>query len=89
MDDYQQSLYKALNSSIRRSILLELQEHDQTPSYFAFIYELSPAAITKHLKILEEAKLIFRYRRGREVWCQINNWALKAMKVDWLIKLLL
>lgn len=89
METNQSLLFKALKSSVRRQILLELTLNDQPPGYFAFIYELSPAAITKHLKILEQAMLITRYRNGRERMCRLNKWGLAAMKVDWIVDLLL
>ncbi len=52
------------------------------------IYDLSPSAITKHLKILEQAQFISRYREGRKVMCRLNKRRVAAMKVDWLVKLL-
>ncbi len=89
MDSYQTEIFKVLKNTLRRNILLELLEQDLTPGYFALVYERSPAAITRHLKILEEARLITRHRQGTEILCRINIWGLKAIKVDWLIKLLL
>lgn len=89
MDSYQTEIFRILKNARRRDILLELLERDVTPGYLALLYEISPPAVTKHLKMLEKARLITRYRKGKEVWCKINIWGLKAIKVDWLIKLLL
>ena len=89
MDSYQDEVFRILKNPIRRNMLLELRDRDLTPGYFAFIYELSPSAITKHLKMLEQIHVITRYRQGKEIFCKINIWGLKAIKVDWLIKLLL
>lgn len=84
----QDKLFKVVKSDIRRDMIKELLDRDLCPGDFELIYDLSPSAITKHLKILEQAQFISRYREGRKVMCRINKGRVKGMKVDWLVKLL-
>lgn len=80
----QTKVFRALKNEIRRDMIHELINRDLSPGDFEAFYELSPAAITKHLKILEEAGFILRYREGKRTMCKLNTWRLKALKLDWL-----
>ena len=44
-------------------------------------FQVSLAAISKHLGILAEAGLISRERRGRGIWCKLEPDALRAASV--------
>ena len=44
-------------------------------------FEMSLAAISKHLGVLAEAGLITRERRGRVIWCKLEPDALRAASV--------
>jgi len=85
----QTRLFRVLKSTIRRQMIDELRDRDLSPGFFALVYDLSPSAVTKHLKIMERTGLITRYQEGRKRMCRLDKRQLQAMKVDWLIKLLL
>ena len=44
-------------------------------------FEMSLAAISKHLQILTRAGLIEQEKRGREKWCKLDPDAMKAASV--------
>ncbi len=74
----------ALSDSTRRSILLSLAEKEQTVNEIAAPYEMSLAAVSKHLKVLEKANLITKTKEGRSITCKMNYTPLT--EVEALIK---
>ena len=58
------SIFHALSDSTRRSILRDVSAKEKTVGEVAKPYAMSLAAVSKHLKVLEEAELIARERRG-------------------------
>lgn len=89
MQSSQAHIYKVITSDIRRGMLVELVSRDLAPEDFALIFDLSPSAITRHLKILEKAGFISRYRRGRYIFCHLKATGSMLMKVDWRDRFLL
>ena len=65
--------FKALADPTRRGIIASLAETDQTVSRLAAPYEMSLAAVSKHVGILAEAGLIVRRRQGREQICSLER----------------
>lgn len=74
----------ALSDATRRSILLSLAEKEQTVNEIAEPYEMSLAAVSKHLKVLEKANLITKIKEGRTITCRMNYTPLN--EVETLIK---
>lgn len=70
--------FAALADQTRRAILSQLLEQDQTVKQVAASYEMSLAAISKHLQILVRAGLIRQVKHGREKICQLEPNALRA-----------
>lgn len=62
----------ALSDSTRRSILLSLAEKERTVNEIAKPYDMSLAAVSKHLKVLEKANLITKKKKGRTITCSMN-----------------
>ncbi len=62
----------ALSDSTRRSILLSLAEKERTVNEIAEPYDMSLAAVSKHLKVLEKANLITKKKKGRTITCSMN-----------------
>ena len=58
-------VFEALASTPRRRILAYLSATDMTAGDIAARFEMSKPALSKHLKILENAKLIQSERRGQ------------------------
>ena len=64
--------FAALADPTRRRILSMLLEDDMAVTDVAAPFEMSLAAISKHLAILTRAGLISRDRRGRVTWCRLE-----------------
>ena len=63
---YLDGLFGSLADPIRRDILRRLINAQFTISQIATEYNISFAAVAKHLHVLEKAKLIVKKRRGKE-----------------------
>jgi DNA-binding transcriptional ArsR family regulator len=68
---------------IRRAILEELSAGDATVSELAEPYKVSLPAISRHLRVLEEAGLLRVEQEGRVRRCQIDAAPL-SMAFGWL-----
>lgn len=75
------SIFAALADPTRRAILTMLLEDDMAVTDVAEPFEMSLAAISKHLKVLAEAGLIAQERRGRVIWCKLDPDAMRAATV--------
>lgn len=81
MDTSLDRIFSALADPTRRRILTLLLEDDMAVSDVAHCFDISLAAISKHLAILARAGLIAQDRRGRVVWCKLEPLALKGASV--------
>lgn len=59
-------LFHALADATRRDILERAIEREQSVSSLARHYDMSFAAVQKHVAVLERATLVTKERRGRE-----------------------
>ncbi|QEW22251.1 Transcriptional repressor SdpR [Marinibacterium anthonyi] len=75
------AVFAALADPTRRAILTMLLEDDMAVTDVAEPFEMSLAAISKHLTILTRAGLIAQEKRGRVKWCKLEPDALKAASV--------
>jgi DNA-binding transcriptional ArsR family regulator len=75
------TVFAALADPTRRAILSMLLEDDMAVTDVAAPFEMSLAAISKHLGILTRAGLISQERRGRVKWCRLEPDALRAASV--------
>jgi DNA-binding transcriptional ArsR family regulator len=73
----------ALADSTRRDILAHLMSGEATVTELAEPFEISMAAISKHLKVLEQAGLISRGRAAQWRPCRIKAAPLKEV-ADWV-----
>ena len=74
-------VFSALADPTRRRILALLLEDDMAVTDVAEPFEMSLAAISKHLGILSDAGLISRERRGRVIWCKLEPDALRQASI--------
>ena len=81
MSDPLSPIFAALADPTRRAILSMLLEDDMAVTDVAEPFQMSLAAISKHLQVLADAGLISRERRGRVIWCKLEPDALKAASV--------
>ena len=75
--------FGALADSTRRAILARLTEGDAGVLDVAEPFPMSQPAITKHLRVLEEAGLISRHRQARRRMCHLEPQRLKQLS-DWV-----
>src|SRR5438045_3080057 len=65
--------FAALANPTRRAILQRLTEGDASVGELAAPFDLSAPAISRHLRVLEDAGLVSRAKRGRTHRLQINR----------------
>ncbi len=83
MENRLDSLFAALADPTRRSILTMLLEDDMAVTDVAEPFQMSLAAISKHLTILSRAGLISQEKRGRVKWCKLEPDAMRDVTI-WL-----
>jgi len=75
MVKYEETLtgvFQALADPTRRAILDKLRAGEKTVGELSEPFNLSPPAISKHLRRLEQAGLLRQVKRGRQRWCYLN-----------------
>jgi DNA-binding transcriptional ArsR family regulator len=76
-------IFHALSDSTRRRMLLELTSGERTVSQLAEPFDMSLAAASKHIKVLESAGLLQREVRGRAHLCRLDPGPLETAH-EWL-----
>ncbi len=74
-------VFSALADPTRRAILAMLLEDDMAVTDVAEPFNVSLAAISKHLGVLTAAGLISQEKRGRVKWCKLEPDALREASV--------
>ncbi len=75
--------FAALADPTRRAILARLSQGEATVGEIAAPFAMSLPAISRHLKVLEQASLISNERHGKGRRCRLNAKALKDA-TEWL-----
>ena len=75
------TVFAALADPTRRAILAMLLEDDMAVTDVAEPFQISLAAISKHLGVLTSAGLISQEKRGRVKWCKLEPDALREASV--------
>ena len=75
--------FAALADPTRRAILKRLSEGEASVKELSEPFDMSPPAITKHLKVLEKAGLISRSRQAQWRPCRLETAPLQEAS-DWL-----
>ena len=75
------TIFSALADPTRRAILAMLREDDMAVTDVAEPFEMSLAAISKHLGILTRSGLISQEKRGRVKWCKLEPDALRDASI--------
>jgi DNA-binding transcriptional ArsR family regulator len=80
-------VFKALADPTRRRLLDQLFEHDgQSLSALEERLPMSRFGVMKHLRVLEEAKLVVTRRRGREKLHFLNPVPIRLVYERWVSK---
>lgn len=75
--------FQALADPTRRAIMANLTTGEKTVSDLAKPFDMTMPAITKHLKVLEKAKLIERSRKAQYRPCRLHPEPLKDID-EWM-----
>ena len=75
------TIFMALADPTRRVILSMLLEDDMAVTDVAEPFEISLAAISKHLTVLTTAGLISQEKRGRVKWCKLEPDAMRDTSI--------
>ena len=81
MADQLDIIFAALADPTRRRILAMLLEDDMAVTDVAETFEMSLAAVSKHLGLLGRSGLISQEKRGRVKWCKLEPDALRDASV--------
>jgi DNA-binding transcriptional ArsR family regulator len=78
------AVFAALAHPVRRAIFERLTEHEATVSELAAPFQMSLPAVSRHLRVLDEAGLIVREKRGRDHHCRpVHDPLLEA--IGWIV----
>jgi len=77
-DETTDRIFQALADKTRRDILVRAVLEEQSVSALARHYEMSFAAVQKHVAVLERATLVTKRRHGREQIVQGNTSTLRS-----------
>jgi DNA-binding transcriptional ArsR family regulator len=84
-DDPLSVTFAALADPTRRAILVRLAEGEATVNELAEPFDISLQAVSKHLKVLEAARLISRGRDAQYRPCRFEPAPLEAAS-DWIVE---
>lgn len=72
-EDSTDRLFQALSDTTRRDIVRRVTAESYSVSGLAALYDMSFAAIQKHVAVLERAALVTKEKRGREQLVRGNH----------------
>jgi DNA-binding transcriptional ArsR family regulator len=81
--DHLSTTFAALADPTRRAILARLASGEASVKELATPFEMTPPAVTKHLKVLQRAGLITRSRRAQWRPCRLDATPLRDV-ADWV-----
>ena len=74
--------FSALGDSTRLAIVERLVSGEATITDFAATHHMTLAGAMKHIRVLEDAGLVRRAKRGRSVWCALSPGQIERIS-DW------
>ena len=75
--------FAALSDGTRRAIVAQLAEGESSLSDLAEPFDMSLTAVSKHVRVLNEAGLVSVSKRGRTRYCRLEAAPMKDAS-DWL-----
>lgn len=72
------SIFASLSDPTRRDILMRVADAELSISELVASYNISFAAISKHLKVMERAKLIVKRKEGKKQMVSMAPGALRS-----------
>ncbi len=83
MQETRRDIFQAIADPTRRAILGLIALQAMTPNAIAEHFHSSRQAVSKHIHILIECKLVKQELTGREIYYQLNPQKMKEV-ADWL-----
>jgi DNA-binding transcriptional ArsR family regulator len=77
------AVFHALADPNRRAILRMLTERERSIGELVPSFPISFVAVSNHMKVLEQAGLVIRRKRGRHQMCSLDRQGFDAAK-EWL-----
>jgi DNA-binding transcriptional ArsR family regulator len=77
-------VFQAIADPTRRAILSLIALQAMTPNALAEHFDSSRQAVSKHIQILTECKLVKQEQNGREIYYQLNPNKMKEID-NWLV----
>lgn len=78
-EDQLDRAFMALADPVRRALIARLSRGPATVNELAEPFEITKQAISRHISVLEEARLITRTRDGQRRPCHLDPAALEAL----------
>lgn len=75
--------FKTLADPLRRNILIMLKDGRLTAGEIAERLEISPAALSYHLKLLKQAELVMEYKQKNFIYYELNTTVFEGL-IIWL-----
>lgn len=76
------AVFKALNDTTRREILIMLRKRDLTAGDIAAKFDMTKPSISHHLDLLRQANLVISMKEGQFVYYSLNMAKINEVK-DW------
>ena len=76
-------VFQAIADPTRRAILTLIAVQAMTPNAVAAHFDSSRQAVSKHIKVLTECRLLKQEQTGREIYYHLNPEKMKEV-ADWL-----
>ena len=73
-------IFRALASEPRREILRRAAQQPCTVTQLAEHFDMTLAAVSKHIRVLEDANLLSPTHEGRVHWCRLNPQTLEPAR---------
>ncbi|GAB4332183.1 MAG: sporulation delaying system autorepressor SdpR [Flammeovirgaceae bacterium] len=80
------TVFKALNDSTRREILVMLREGEKSAGEIADRFNISKATISHHLDLLKQADLITANKKGQFIYYSLNTTVIDDI-LTWFLNL--
>ena len=81
--DMKRDVFQAIADPTRRAIIALIAMHAMTPNAIAEHFDTSRQAVSKHLRILAECKVVRQEQRGREIYYSLEIEKMREID-EWL-----
>jgi DNA-binding transcriptional ArsR family regulator len=81
--EIRRDVFQAIADPTRRAIILLLAVGAMTPNGIAEHFQTSRQAVSKHIKVLTECKILSQEQQGREIYYHLNADKMKQVE-KWL-----